>query len=346
MSTALQLQDRPREVAQPRQTLAPTNLKDAWEFSEIIARSDLAPKDYRGKPANVLVAIQYGQELGVPPMQALQGIAVVNGRPAVWGDLMWALVTNHPDFEDSEERVTDEQATVTLTRRGRKPVTDTFTMADAKHAGLTGNGVWKTYPKRMLLWRARTFAARTLFPDALKGMISVEEAGDYEGGTTISGTTVSTSSPQNLSAAGRDPLPGDQARDFSPVITQDDARAWGKAYSKSGYTIEDAKTWLRSIGVDGALKIPVSRYADAMTWANTPKNAAAAATTSGDAAVSSGTTQQPAQEMSIDEKTCRDGFSLLDWNLTEQAEAIDRHKGNWPALMAELNKKLNERDGQ
>jgi hypothetical protein len=342
VTTALQIQERPAPPT-ARLTLEPNNLKEAWEFSEIIARSDLAPKDYRGKPANVLVAIQFGKELGVPPMQALQGIAVVNGRPAVWGDLMWALVTNHPDFEDAEERVTDEQATVTLTRRGRKPVTDTFTIADAKVAGLLGNAVWKTYPKRMLLWRARTFAARTLFPDALKGMISVEEAGDYDGGTTISGSLDSTSSPHNQSAAGRGSLPGDQARDFSKssVITQDQARDFGREWKRNGYDIAEAKKWLfETMGVESSLKIPTSRFEEAMKWANTPKNGAAAPAGVGDAAVS------PTQEISPEEKTCREAFGILDWNLAEQAQAIEEHKGDWTALLATLTKKINEQDGQ
>ncbi|MFL6427861.1 MAG: hypothetical protein ACJ71S_06425 [Acidobacteriaceae bacterium] len=336
MSTALQLQDR-REPAQqqPRQTLEPTTLKEAWEFSEIVAKSELAPKDYRGKPANVLVAIQFGKELGVPPMQALQGIAVVNGRPAVWGDLMWALVTNHPDFEDSEEVVTEDRATVTLTRRGRKPVTDTFTLADAKLAGLLGNAVWKTYPKRMLLWRARTFAARTLFPDALKGMISVEEAGDYDGGTTISGTLGSSNSPATSPTTTAAP---------DPVITQDQARDFGKAWKSSGYTMEEAKAWLKStLNLESSLKIPASRYSEAMTWAATAKGHPTAAVSGDSAAVP---TQQATQEISPEEKNCREAFGLLDWNLAEQADACQRHNGNWTALLAELSGKLNERDAQ
>jgi hypothetical protein len=86
-----------------------------------------------------------------------------------------------------------------------------------------------------------------------------------------------------------------------------------------------------------------------MTWANTAKNAAAAATTTGDAAVSPAHTTQTAQEespMSPEEKSCHEAFSLLDWNLAERGAAIDRHKGNWTELLAELGKKLDARDGQ
>lgn len=140
----------------------------------------MVPKDYIGKPGNVLVAVQTGAELGLKPMQSLQGISVINGRPGVWGDAMWALIISHPEYVDSVEEKTDTSCTITLTRRGRSPVTVTFNMEDAKKAGLAGKqGPWQTAPRRMLQMRARAFAARDLFADALKGIKSVEELRDY-----------------------------------------------------------------------------------------------------------------------------------------------------------------------
>lgn len=161
-------------------TLTPRNLSEAMEFAQIIAKSDMVPKHYIGKPGNVLVAVQMGAELGLKPMQALQGIAVINGNPGVWGDAMRALVISHPEFEDLIEDKRDTSCTVTLKRRGRSAVTTTFSMEDAKKAGLAGKaGPWQTAPKRMLQMRAFAFAARDLFADALKGIKSVEELRDY-----------------------------------------------------------------------------------------------------------------------------------------------------------------------
>jgi hypothetical protein len=161
-------------------SLTPRNLSEAMEFAKIIADSDMVPKDYVKKPGNVLVAVQTGAEVGLKPMQSLQGIAVINGRPAIWGDAMWALVLAHPEYEDSTEEKTDTHCTVTLKRRGRSPVVVTFSMEDAKKAGLAGKaGPWSTSPKRMLQMRARAFACRDLFADALKGIKSVEEVRDY-----------------------------------------------------------------------------------------------------------------------------------------------------------------------
>lgn len=161
-------------------SLAPRNLSEAMEFAKIISSSDMVPKDYIGKPGNVLVAVQTGAELGLKPMQSLQGISVINGRPGVWGDAMWALILSHPEYEDSIEEKTDTQCTVTLKRRNKSAVVVTFSMDDAKKAGLAGKqGPWQTAPKRMLQMRARAFAARDLFADALKGIKSIEELRDY-----------------------------------------------------------------------------------------------------------------------------------------------------------------------
>lgn len=161
-------------------SLAPRNLSEAMEFAKIIASSDMVPKDYLGKPGNVLVAVQTGAELGLKPMQSLQGIAVINGRPAVWGDAMWALIVSHPDFEGFRDENTDTQSTVWLKRRGQGEIMRSFSLDDAKKAGLQGKqGPWTTAPKRMMQMRARAFAARDLFPDALKGIKSVEEIRDY-----------------------------------------------------------------------------------------------------------------------------------------------------------------------
>ena len=165
---------------EPTFSLSPRNLAEAMDFAKIIASSDMVPKDYVNKPGNVLVAVQTGAELGLKPMQSLQGISVINGRPSIWGDAMRALVISHPEFEDLQEDKQDTHCTVTLKRRGRSAVVTTFTMEDAKKAGLAGkSGPWQTAPKRMLQMRAFAFAARDLFADALKGIKSTEELRDY-----------------------------------------------------------------------------------------------------------------------------------------------------------------------
>ncbi len=173
-------------VATPAQsTLAPATFGELVEFAEIAARSQFVPKDYRNHPEDILLAVQLGSEVGLRPMQSLQNIAVINGRPAVWGDALPGLCRASPVFEDlieSFEREDDPDfliAVCTAKRHGSTPVTARFSVMDAKRAGLwTKPGPWQTYPRRMLQMRARSFALRDCFPDVLKGLISVEEAQD------------------------------------------------------------------------------------------------------------------------------------------------------------------------
>jgi hypothetical protein len=112
-------------------------------------------------------------------MQSIQNIAVINGRPSVWGDALLALCQSHPAFEDIQETDDGDTATCVIKRRGRSPVSRSFSMDDAKRAGLLGKqGPWSSYPARMRQMRARGFALRDAFADALRGLSSGEEQED------------------------------------------------------------------------------------------------------------------------------------------------------------------------
>jgi hypothetical protein len=162
--------------------LSPRTLEEAMKFANVLADSSIVPKDFMGKPGNVLVAIQWGMELGLKPMQAMQNIAVINGRPALWGDAVIALVRASALCEYVHETMSEDGQTAVcqVKRRGEAEQVRTFSMADAKQAGLSGKqGPWSQYPKRMLQMRARAFALRDVFPDVLKGVPIAEEIGDY-----------------------------------------------------------------------------------------------------------------------------------------------------------------------
>lgn len=159
--------------------LSPQTFEQAIQFSKYMAASDLVPKDYRHKPENCFIAMQWGSEIGLKPMQALQNIAAINGRPALWGDAMIALVRSSPLCEYIIETDDGETATCRLKRRGEEEQSRTFSTADAKQAGLAGKqGPWTTNPRRMRQLRARAFALRDVFPDVLRGIPMVEEVMD------------------------------------------------------------------------------------------------------------------------------------------------------------------------
>jgi hypothetical protein len=174
----------------------PTTLTEAMQFSELMAKSTMVPRQYQGKPEDILVACQWGAEIGLSPLQALQNIAVINGKPSVYGDAALALVQASPVCEDIEESVEGDTAICVAKRRGRKPVTAKFSVDDAKRAGLWGKqGPWTQYPKRMLQMRARGFALRDAFPDVLKGLITSEEAMDFPVDKPAYTASVSVSEP-------------------------------------------------------------------------------------------------------------------------------------------------------
>ncbi|SET75925.1 recombinase RecT [Paracoccus homiensis] len=183
MNELTKVEDRAAPQSHPSMgILTPANLGEAMKMAEILADSSIVPKDFQGRPGNVLIACQWGMELGLQPLQAMQSIAVINGRPAIWGDAMLGLVQGSGLLVDITEEISDdgEEATCTVKRKGKAaPVVRTFTMAEAKKAGLAGKqGPWQQYPRRMLQLRARGFALRDAFADVLRGVAIAEEAQD------------------------------------------------------------------------------------------------------------------------------------------------------------------------
>jgi hypothetical protein len=162
---------------------AVTSMADAMRMAELLAESSMVPATYKGKPGDILVAVQMGAELGLAPLQALQNIASINGRPSVWGDAALALVQGHPAYVSHREWVegegNDRAGYCAITRRGASEHVQRFSIKDAERAGLLKKpGPWQQYTDRMLVLRARGFALRDKFSDALRGIITAEEAQD------------------------------------------------------------------------------------------------------------------------------------------------------------------------
>lgn len=180
--------------------LTPNSLQEAMQIADLLAGSDIVPKDYQRKPGNILVAMQWGAEIGLQPLQAMQNIAVINGRPSIWGDAMLALVRSSGLLDFIREEVSEDgqKATCTVKRKNEEPVISEFSMEDAKKAGLSGKqGPWSQYPKRMMKLRARSYALRDVFPDVLKGMAIAEEEKDKEIDITPANTTSESTTKAN-----------------------------------------------------------------------------------------------------------------------------------------------------
>lgn len=161
-----------------------TNVDDMFRVADAIHQSGLAPKGFESVQ-QVLVTIQMGLELGLPPMAALRTICVINGRPSIWGDGMLGVVRASGLLLSIEELIEgegDKMVAVCRTSRmgDESTVERRFSVADAKTAGLWAQkDPWKKYPKRMLQMRARGFCLRDHFADILSGMGTAEEALDH-----------------------------------------------------------------------------------------------------------------------------------------------------------------------
>ena len=145
------------------------------QYAQALASASLLPRAYQKQPANVLLAMEYGEALGIPPIQAIQSVHVIEGKPSASADLIASLVRR----AGHKLRVTgDDQSATAVIIRADDPdfeFTATWDMARAKQAGLTGKGVWKQYPAAMLKARAITEVARAGAGDALFGVIYTPE---------------------------------------------------------------------------------------------------------------------------------------------------------------------------
>ncbi len=176
------------------QAFTPRDAASALVIADHLAKSGMVPKDYIGKPGAVFAAMEMGAHLGLSAMQACQSIAVINGRPALWGDGALGVVQAHPSFAGIDE---DGPTQALAAKRGRCKISRlvhgainvcerTFSLDEAKTAGLAGKqGPWTQYPGRMLQMRARSLAMRDLFSDALKGLGIAEEVIDVPATVTV-----------------------------------------------------------------------------------------------------------------------------------------------------------------
>jgi hypothetical protein len=164
----------------------PGTMSATWQYAETVARASMLPAAYRGKPADVLIAIGLGQAVGIPPAQSLYEIYVVNGRPSPSANLMAALVrrSGHKLRVDGNA----ESCTATLVRADDPdyPFTATWTIDQARAAGLANKDTWKQYPAAMLRARAIAEVVRMGASEAVLGMeYAAEEQRDIQDDRTV-----------------------------------------------------------------------------------------------------------------------------------------------------------------
>lgn len=227
----------------------------AFDACKALAASEFAPKAYAGKPQSIAIAAAQGARLGLDLFSSIQNIAVINGRPTLWGDAMLAVCQRHPhwrgmDVEWSASNGNGED-TVTVTVRRAEGVdigryVGRFSVKEARTAGVwEKSGPWSQYPRRMLEIRARSFALRSAFADALMGLMAREELDDGDPQPSTGRIYELKPSAVIVSTRTAEPSPAT----IGPALTLEPSPAEPKTPRE---VFAAAVSGARSRGVDGA----------------------------------------------------------------------------------------------
>jgi hypothetical protein len=165
---------------------------EEWRIADLMLKSKAIPQVFQNVP-QVIMAVQFIKAHGLVPAIAIRQTTIINGTLSIWGELPKALCIRSGELEEFEEVLFDREyniicfdnknlhlevfgAKCSLKRKGRPAVTRTFTMDEAKTAGVLSknNSVWKFYPRRMIQMRARSIALKDEFPDVLSGVAIAE----------------------------------------------------------------------------------------------------------------------------------------------------------------------------
>ena len=151
-------------------------MTDRIEHAKIVAQSSLIPAEYRGKPADIVWAMDIGDALGVPYTQVMQSMVVARGKMTMSADLMGAVVRRAGHKLRLREDGDSVTATLIRADDADYEFTVTWDKNKAQAAGLWGSrGPWQQYPRQMLRARAITEVCRQGASDALAGTVYTPE---------------------------------------------------------------------------------------------------------------------------------------------------------------------------
>lgn len=167
---ALQQGPAQQGAIQPTAIATGSELQAAMQFAQALAQSNMLPAQYRGRPANVLWAIEFGKAVGIEPMAAILGVHMIDGKPSASAGLISGLVRR----AGHRLRVfgNDTTAVCEIVRSDDPEYTfrAEWNLDRARQAGLTEKTNWRQYPAAMLKARAITEAARDACEEVLFGL--------------------------------------------------------------------------------------------------------------------------------------------------------------------------------
>ncbi len=158
--------------------IAPSEWNMMRDQAAVLVKTGFLPKAIT-TPEQALAIALTGRELGLPMMQAMRGINVIQGVPTLKPELMLALcIQRIPGFTFKWGECDEKHATFICSRPGlSEAYVSVFTLADAQAAKLTGKDNWQNYAKNMLRCRALGNGLHATCPDVLVGLYTPEEMG-------------------------------------------------------------------------------------------------------------------------------------------------------------------------
>lgn len=147
-------------------------------FSDAMVKSEMFP-NVKSKFGAAAI-IQYGIELGLPPVVALQTMCVISGKICMEAKAMLALAIKS-GITHKIVKKTKDGSQVTFSRKGQEPYTETFTIKDAESLGFLGKSNWRQYPEEMCYWRCISKGLRAFAPDVIMGIYAKEEMEEVKG---------------------------------------------------------------------------------------------------------------------------------------------------------------------
>ncbi|MDO9016642.1 MAG: hypothetical protein Q8S73_41210 [Deltaproteobacteria bacterium] len=276
--------------AQPSAALArvadllPHNFGELMQMAVMGFKSGLAKCE---TPEQAAMMILTGMELGLSPGQSMRGLYSVEGRVFIPSDTMVALILQSGLCEDWEVlETTDQVATITTKRRGKKAVERSFTAADAERAQLVKkNSGHEKYPRIMLLHRCVAVIGREVYPDVLLGMYVPEEQAEIIQAEIVRPRVVEAKESQPLPRAPSQNLPPEPsvpagpARDWDAEIAAADSlealKELGTAI-KATKASRSAEEGTRLSGLFQARKKALTPVVEASVTAATPATTEAA----------------------------------------------------------------------
>jgi len=142
---------------------------EMMRVADTLLKSGFLPNSIK-TPAQAVSIILMGREVGLPEMQALRSINVIQGKPTLSAELMLALFSARVNGESKVNKSDETECVITFKRPGREPHTQRFTIEQARKLGFATKDNYNKQPATMLQWRCVSAGLRFYAPDAIAGI--------------------------------------------------------------------------------------------------------------------------------------------------------------------------------